>query len=196
MTETLQKNSLDFSPQVFSKLLQEACEITENLYSEMEKRPAYQAFNLEEVKSWFDEDLPEQGMSFSNLLKYSNEKVLQTATNNMGPHMYGYVMAGGTQVSSIAELLSVTVNQNMGKWHLGPAMNEIEQRVIQWGADFIGYRRDIDGVPEQIGGTLVSGGSAANLTGLTVARNVFFEKYKIRETGLFGQKPFIVYGSN
>ncbi len=189
-------NDLDFTQKEFSKLLDVACELVEKQYSEMYKRPAYRPFTPTEVRSWFDEALPEEGMAVDALLKEADEKVLQTATMNLGPHMYGYVMAGGTQISSVAELLANTVNQNMGKWHLGPAMNEIEQRVIQWGADFIEYRREIDGVPEQIGGTLVSGGSAANLTGLTVARNVFFEKYKIRETGLFGQKPFIVYGSN
>ena len=188
-------NSLDESLEVFNTQLEQACDLVSQQYQSMQERPAYQMFEPKEVASWFAEDLPEQGMEFSELLKFTDEKVLQTATNNMGPHMYGYVMAGGTQVSSIAELLSATVNQNMGKWHLGAAMNEIEQRVIQWGADFISYRREIDGAQEQIGGTLVSGGSAANLTGLTVARNIFFEKFKVREKGLFGQKPFVVYGS-
>ena len=196
MTEALKENSLDFDDQVFSDLMQQASDIAKTQYASMGERPAYQMFEPSEVASWFAEDLPESGMSFSTLLQEADEKVLQTATNNMGPHMYGYVMAGGTQVSTIAEMLASVVNQNMGKWHLGAAMNEIEQRVIQWGADFIGYRQKIDGVSEQIGGTLVSGGSAANLTGLTVARNIFFEKYKIREKGLFGQKPFIVYGSS
>jgi glutamate/tyrosine decarboxylase-like PLP-dependent enzyme len=41
----------------------------------------------------------------------------------------------------------------------------------------------------------VSGGSAANLAGLTVARNIFFEKLDIRKNGLFGVKPFTVYAS-
>ncbi len=185
-------NSLDFTPQEFSRLLEQASRLVTAQYKTMYEDPAYQPFAVEEVKAWFDEPLPEQGMQVSELLELTDKKVLQTKTNNLGPHMYGYVMAGGTQVSTIAELLSTTVNQNMGKWHLGAAMNEIEQRVIQWAADFIDYRQP----GEEVGGALLSGGSAANLTGLTVARNLFFEKYKVRETGLFGYKPFIVYGSN
>lgn len=185
-------NSLDASLEIFSSQLDQACDLVLKQHASMYERPAYIAYDTAEVKAWFDEKLPENGMSVSDLLKKTDETVLKTATMNIGPHMYGYVMAGGTQVSILAEMLSATVNQNMGKWHLGAAMNEIEQRVIQWGADFINYRRD----NEEIGGALVSGGSAANLTGLTVARNLFFEKYKIRETGLFGHKPFIVYGSN
>jgi len=185
--------NLDLSPEKFSQLLSEAGDLVKQQYQTMQERPAYQMFEPKEVASWFAEDLPEQGMSFSDLLKFADEKVLQTATNNLGPHMYGYVMAGGTQISSIAELLSTTVNQNMGKWHLGAAMNEIEQRVIQWAADFIAYRASPS---EEIAGTLVSGGSAANLTGLTVARNIYFEQNNVREKGLFNQKPFIVYGSS
>ena len=39
--------------------------------------------------------------------------------------MYAYVMAGGTQMSIIAEQLAATVNQNTGKWHLAPTMIEL-----------------------------------------------------------------------
>lgn len=186
------KQDLDASIEEFAEQLKSTCQLVINQYEQMYKRPAYRSFAPTEVRSWFAEPLPEQGMAVSELLEETNIKVLQTVTNNMGPHMYGYVMAGGTQVSTLAELLAAAVNQNLGKWHLGPAMSEIEKRVVQWGADFIGYRRENE---EEIGGVLVSGGSAANLAGLTVARNIFFEKLKIRETGLFGHKPFIVYGS-
>ena len=98
MTEALKENSLDFDDQVFSDLMQQASDIAKTQYASMGERPAYQMFEPSEVASWFAEDLPESGMSFSTLLQEADEKVLQTATNNMGPHMYGYVMAGGTQV--------------------------------------------------------------------------------------------------
>ena len=88
----------------------------------------------------------------------------------------------------IAEKLASTINQNQTKWHLAPALNEIEKRVIKWTAELLSF-------PKDAGGVLVSGGSAANLTGLTVARNIFFEKEDIRKKGLFGQKPFVVYAS-
>lgn len=184
---------LDFTSQEFDQALEQACQLVMQQYASMYDKPGYPNNSPSLVASWFDESMPQQGMPFADLLQETQEKVLQSATMNMGPHMYGYVNAGGTQVSTIAELLAASINQNAAKWHLAPAMSEIEKRVVQWGADFIHYRRDDE---QEIGGVLVSGGSAANLTGLTVARNMFFEQYKIRETGLFGHKPFIVYGSN
>ena len=102
--------------------------------------------------------------------------------------MYAYVMAGGSQMSIIAEKLTATINQNVGKWHLSPAASEIEKRVIQWTGELTSFGKNI-------GGVMVSGGSAANLTGLTVARNIYFEKHNIRKKGLFGMKPFTVYTS-
>jgi glutamate/tyrosine decarboxylase-like PLP-dependent enzyme len=47
----------------------------------------------------------------------------------------------------------------------------------------------------EAGGAMVSGGSEANLAGLTVARNIFFKKFDIKRKGLFGVKPFTVYCS-
>jgi len=98
--------------------------------------------------------------------------------------MYAYVMAGGNQISTIAELLATTLNQNPTKWHLAPAMNEIEKQVIRWATEMIDYSPDA-------GGVFVSGGSAANLTGLTVARNVYFEKENVKEEGLFNKSPYV-----
>ena len=194
MPNKLINNSLDLNSQDFSDLLEKTCELVIEQYENMDERHSHISYDASEVRAWFDEALPEKGMLVDDLLSEANEKVLKTSVRNIGPHMYAYVMAGGTQVSTVAELLATTINQNMGKWHLGPAMNEVEQRVIQWAADFIDYQSE--DIKQEVGGALVSGGSAANLTGLTVARNMFFEKHKIRETGLFGHKPFVVYASN
>ncbi len=181
-------NTLDLSASDFHSLLQKGNELVLERFEQMDAAKAYHYFSQQEIESWFDEALPEDGMDQEELLDMVNDRVLKTATGNLGPHMYAYVMAGGTQMSIVAEQLAATINQNVGKWHLGPAINEIEKRIVQWGAQMIGYN-------ENVGGVLVSGGSSANLAGLTVARNIFFEDQNIREVGLFGLKPFTVYAS-
>lgn len=184
----MNRMTLDVHPDIFKNLLDESTALVLEQFSELETKKAYHDYSPEVVASWFDEALPEEGMDAFELLEVVKQKVLQSATGNLGPHMYAYVMSGGTQVSIIAEKLAATINQNIGKWHLAPAISEIEKRIVQWGADMIGYG---DGV----GGVLVSGGSAANLAGLTVARNIYFEQLEVRKKGLFGLKPFIVYAS-
>ncbi len=180
--------TLDLSLEDYKGLLDRSTELVLQQFERIEQLKGYHDFPQGEVEKWFDEPLPKTGMDASQLLDEVRQKVLQTATGNLGPHMYAYVMSGGNQMAIIAEKLATTINQNQTKWHLAPALNEIEKRVIQWTAELLDF-------PKDSGGVLISGGSAANLTGLTVARNIFFEKEGIRKKGLFGQKPFVVYAS-
>ena len=181
-------STLDFSEKEYKQLLDKSTELVLKQFDTIQTQKGYHDHPQMEVESWFDEKLPEDGMDPTQLLNEVETKVLNTATGNLGPHMYAYVMSGGNQMAIVAEKLATTINQNQTKWHLAPAMNEIEKRVIHWTAEMLGF-------PSDSGGVLVSGGSAANLTGLTVGRNIFFEKEGIRKTGLFGKKPFVVYAS-
>lgn len=185
----MSKNTLDLPKEEFKKLLEKSTELVLDQFENLEIQKGFHSHSQKEYERWFDEKLPQEGMNDYELLEFIREKVLNTATGNLGTNMYAYVMAGGTQMSIIAEKLAATINQNTGKWHLAPAICEMEKRVIKWGAEMLG-------IQEPVGGVLVSGGSAANLTSLTVARNIFFEQQNIREKGLFGMKPFIVYASN
>ncbi|RNC89380.1 MAG: pyridoxal-dependent decarboxylase [Allomuricauda sp.] len=180
--------TLDFSENQFKDILAKSTELVLQQFENLDAHKGYHFYPQKEVESWFDEGIPDAGMNAIELLDEVGKKVLQTATGNLGPHMYAYVMSGGNQMAIVAEKLAATINQNQTKWHLAPAMNEIEKRVIAWTAKLLDF-------PEDSGGVLVSGGSAANLTGLTVGRNIFFEAIGIRKTGLFHQKPFVVYAS-
>lgn len=184
----MSKHTLDLNHTAFKELLDHASQLVLDQFSDLEEKKAYHSYSQREVESWFNEPLPTEEMSANEVLDQVKEKVMNTATNNLGPYMYAYVMAGGTQVSIVAELLAATINQNVGKWHLAPAVNEIEKRVVQWGGQITGFS-------DTAAGVLVSGGSAANLAGLTIARNLFFEKSEVRSKGLFGIKPFTVYAS-
>lgn len=181
--------NLDVSQEEFKALLDKSTQMVLEQYKNISQRKGFHSFPQQEVEKWFDEPLPQKGMHRDALLSFVESKVLNTATGNMGPNMYAYVVAGGNQMGIVAEKLAATINQNVAKWHLAPQIVEIEKRVVQWIGKMIGFA-------EKAGGILVSGGSAANFSGLTVARNIFFEKAAIREKGMFGQKPFIVYASD
>jgi aromatic-L-amino-acid decarboxylase len=181
-------NTLDFSQEEFQKILEKTSTIILQQYKNLASQKGFNVGSQEEVESWFDEPLPLTGKNSFELLEEVQTKVLESATGNLGLNMYAYVMSGGNQMSTVAELLSSTINQNNTKWHLAPAMTEIEKRVVKWTAEMINYTPNA-------GGAMVSGGSEANLAGLTVARNIFFKKFNIKENGLFGMKPFTVYCS-
>lgn len=183
-----ENETLDYSLETFERLLHKGTDIVIERYADLDEALTYAGHSPHEIENWFDESIPSEGMDAEALLDQVKTKIIDNATMNIGPHFYAYVNTGGTQISIIAELLATAINQNLGKWHLAPAMCELEKRIISWTAELIGFGTNA-------GGVLVSGGSAANLAGLTVARNIMFEKENIREKGLFGMSPFIVYAS-
>jgi aromatic-L-amino-acid decarboxylase len=91
------------------------------------------------------------------------ELVLPYQMGNTHPRFWGWYMGTGTPFGAVADLLASTLNPNMGGGnHVG---NLVERQVVDW-------CKQIVGLPSEAGGLLVSGGSMANLVGLTVARNV------------------------
>ncbi|MBK8349030.1 MAG: pyridoxal-dependent decarboxylase [Saprospiraceae bacterium] len=180
--------TLDYDQQVFQDVLNKTTELILNEYLNASQKKGFNVQSELEVQSWFDEPLPMEGTNVIALLDDVKTKVLDTATGNIGPNMYAYVMSGGNQVSAVAEFIMSVINQNNTKWHLAPSMTEIEKRVVKWTSEMVGFTLDA-------GGAMVSGGSEANLAGLTVARNIFFKKNNIQKNGLFNLPPFTLYCS-
>ncbi len=181
-------DNLDYPLASFEKILNQSTELVIRQHQKINEIKGFYNYPQQEVESWFDEELPQNGMDVEQLLNFVEDKVLNTATGNLGKNMYGYVVSGGNQMSLVADKLASTVNQNVAKWHLAPSMVEIEKRVLKWTSKMVGFGGDA--------GLLVSSGSAANFDGLTIARNVFFEKHQIIQKGMFGMKPFRVYCSS
>lgn len=65
--------------------------------------------------------------------------------------------------SALADLLISVTNNSTAVWEMSPIGTVIEKEIVRWLANLAGY-------PETSEGTAVSGGSAANLTGLLAAR--------------------------
>lgn len=181
-------HSLDFELDEFKALLDKSTDLILKQYKTLEQQKGFHAIPQKKIEAWFNEAVPRHGIAPEEVFAFVEDKIFATATGNLGPHMYGYVMSGGNQVGIIGDKLTAAINQNVTKWHLSPSMTEMDKRVIQWAAEITGFG-------ENVGGFIGSSGSSANLDGLTVARNIFFEKNNLRKKGLFGHQPFIVYCS-
>lgn len=180
--------TLDFPLPEFEDLLNRTFQMVVAYYQNMAHQKGFNAHSPEEMAALFEESLPENPIPISELFEEIQTNIVATATGNFGKNMYAYVMSGGNQVSTVAEFIMATLNQNNTKWHLAPAMTEIEKRVVKWAAEMVGFTKEA-------GGAMVSAGSEANLAGLTVARNTFFKQLNLQKNGLFGLKPFMVYAS-
>ncbi len=183
-----QRTDLDLTTDELTALLAEATAMITRRYASLPDADAFNAHSVDTIIDYFNEPLPESPEAIDHLFERVEKQLFDTATLNIAPKMFAYVMAGGNHVSMVADLLTSAINQNGAKWHLAPAMTEIEKRVIQWTADFIH-------LPGHQAGAMVTSGSSANLAGLNIAKNRHFAAQNIRENGWFGMKPAIVYTS-
>src|SRR6185369_6834911 len=79
------------------------------------------------------------------------------------PSYMGHQVCPPFPSAILGDLLISTLNQSTAVWEMSPIGTVIEQEMVRWLADRAGY-------PAESLGTAVSGGSAANLTGLLAAR--------------------------
>ena len=177
--------TLDNSIEEFERLLERASRLILNTYADLDDRKVFNKRSPADIFSDFEESMPLEPISQQQLMDIVEHKIVKNATLSCGPNFYSYVLSPGNQVGLAGELISTFLNQNTSKWHLGPAASEIEKITLSWIAEFIGYS-------SYSGGIFVSGGSMANLTCLTVARNVK-SSVDINQIGLYQQAPMIVY---
>ena len=137
------------------------------------------------VKSHFQQSLPKEGQDRDEIYKEFQEYILPYPLGNSHPSFWGWVMGNGTPFAMMAELMAATVNPNMGGAEHAPIYTELQ--VINWMKEMLDF-------PQEVSGLLVSGGSMANLVGLTVARNTK-AGYDVQTEGIQSSSPLIVYGS-
>jgi aromatic-L-amino-acid/L-tryptophan decarboxylase len=179
--------SLDSDLETFRDDLRKASELVVRLYRGLDRARVTPAKSRMEIASLFDEPLPHEPQSMEAILREVENNIFANSTLYLTPRFFGYINTGGNQAAILGELLASAVNQICAKWHFSPAASEVERRVIQWIAQFIGY------APEA-GGCLLSGGSTGNLVGLAVARKQKAQ-FDAASVGMRGGGPMTVYVS-
>lgn len=152
------------------------------------QRPVWQPVSPAS-RQYLRQPLPRQPQELDAVYSEFCEHILSQPMGNIHPRFWGWVIGTGDPVGVLAEMLSATLNPNLGGGdHVA---NYVEQQVLDW-------LRQIMGFPEDAGGILVTGGSMANLVGLTVARNIMASRagVNLRQVGVRGlPAPLVFYAS-
>lgn len=106
---------------------------------------------------------PPGGRPWPDLLALLQQQVVPGSMQVAHPRFFGHMDSGPLYVSVLADFLAAALNQNMLHREISPIASEMEEAVIQW----LCRRADLE---PGAGGTLVSGGFAANLTGIVLAQ--------------------------
>ncbi len=110
----------------------------------------------------FAEPLPEGPTPWPALLERFERDVVPLSFHLPSPRYFGLMNPTPLPIAVFAEALGAALNQNVGAWHHSPAATAVEQTVIRWLCDLAGY-------PAGSFGSLTTGGSLANTTGIKIA---------------------------
>jgi aromatic-L-amino-acid decarboxylase len=152
-------NPLEISTDQFRRVAERISQITAEYLDQVDAMPVAPASSGAESFRAFDAVLPERGMGEAALDDLQKMLCFSRAPNG---RFFGYVLGSGEPVAATADLLASVLNQNVTAWRSGPAAVIIEKIVVRWLSEAIACRG--------FHGYLTGGGSAANLMGLTMAR--------------------------
>jgi len=129
----------------------------------IEERPVSTPHSPEEIASRFVGPIPREGAPAEGVWSDVWSTVVGDAIKLHHPMYMGHQVAPPLPHAVLADALASLLNQSLAVWEMSPTGTFVEGQVVRWLVEALGY-------PATADGTLVSGGSAANLTGLLAAR--------------------------
>ena len=108
--------------------------------------------------------IPEKGRPVKEVIREMQNEIFRYSGNPNHPRFFGFVPGPASCVSWLGDVMTSAYNIHAGGTQMAPAVNCAEQQVVRWLADQAGFG-------EKAGGIFVSGGSMANITALTAARD-------------------------
>ncbi len=125
--------------------------------------PVLRRAEAAEMRSRLGGPPPEQPGEYSAVLARVLADVLPYAARTDHPGYLAFIPSFTTWPAALAELTAAAANPYCGAWMEAAGAAQVELEVIDWFRSWLG-------LPAGTAGVLVSGGSAANLTALLVAR--------------------------
>lgn len=150
----------------------------------IEKKKVWQPIP-EEVKKEYNTLVPKIGTPAYMVYNDAVKLALSYPYGNIHPRFWAWINSPGTIMGVFAEALSATINSNC--IYGDHSVIHIEAQVLSWIKQMIH-------LPENYSGILVSGGSMANLYGLTVARNSV-QHSQVRIDGMKETNQYTIYCS-
>ncbi|HEY7281860.1 MAG TPA: aminotransferase class V-fold PLP-dependent enzyme [Actinomycetota bacterium] len=108
---------------------------------------------------------PSGGVRFEEVLAEFRTRIAPFMLNSHNPRSLPYFTPPALPVAVAGETLAQWTNQGVDIWSCSPVGSFVEEEVIRWLCDLVGYGEGSFGV-------LTSGGVMANLMAMTVARDV------------------------
>lgn len=153
---------------------------------DVRQRPVWQEMPGD-VRDFFTASLPQSPTPLADIYGDVVDKVMPYPMGNIHPRFWSWYMGSSNFTGALGDFLAAIQGSNLGGGNHAAAL--MDGQVVDW-------CKQMTGMPASASGTLVSGGSMANIIGLTVARNTK-AGIDVREHGVAAiAKPLRFYGSD
>lgn len=152
------------SEKKFSELMDHSISLISDELLTTEK--LFSGSSRKEIESMVKElsTIPENGQKMEDVMKDIRKGVIEHSLNISNPSAMAHLHCPPMLPSIAAEMIIGALNQSMDSWDQSPAATYVEEEVLQFFTDRIGYQNIS-------GGTFTSGGTQSNYMGLLLARN-------------------------
>lgn len=141
-----------------SQVLAYANTFIENL----DHSPAFQTMD-DGGAGLYDAPVSPDGLPMEEILALLASQVDNLGTNSASPRHMAYIPGGALYHAALADYLAAVTNRYSGHFYGSPGAVRMENLVLRWMADLVGY-------PGTAAGNLSSGGSIAHLIAIATAR--------------------------
>lgn len=155
-------SQLEFNPEQRSAMVEAVLRYSESLIENLKQAPAYKLPSddgLQLYKSLFG-DKPHP---LDEILAILNDSVDNSGVNPLSGGNMGFIPGGPIYPSALGDFLAAVSNRYSGHFAGSPGAVRMENMLLRWMAELVGY-------PRQAAGNLTSGGSIANLIAIVTAR--------------------------
>jgi len=142
----------------------------EDFLDEIEELKAY-IFTDDKGAGLLESPINEDPARIENLLELLLDNVDTPGLNPASGGHLGYIPGGGIYYSALGDYLADITNRYAGIFFASPGAVRMENMLIRWMAEVVGY-------PSTASGNLASGGSIANLSAIVTAREAHNIKSK------------------
>lgn len=138
-------------------------EYSENFLDHIDSIKAY-VQSADKGIGLLDSPISETGIGIHEAIKLLNEHVDTPGLNPASGGHLGYIPGGGIYYSALGDYLADVFNRYAGVFYASPGAVRMENMLVRWMNDIVGY-------PPDAAGNLTSGGSLANLVAIVTARD-------------------------
>ena len=156
-------SDLQMEPKLMLDLAHKAAELIVGRIEGLSEENAWEGEFKQELENLLLRDPPENARSAIEVLEQAAREILPNASRLDHPRCFAFIPTSPTWPGILADFMAAGYNINACTWLVASGPSQLELTVIDWLRQWLGY-------PDGAGGLLTSGGSAASVNALVVAR--------------------------